>query len=419
MEELIRRSFFMRVTSGKLEVVGEATVPSYDVIIVGAGPYGLSAAAHLRAQGLNIAIFGKPMSFWREHMPQGMRMRSYWWATNLSDPEKRYDLNQYAKVEGAFEQDPFWLDTVINYGLWFQKHAVPTVDETYVEEIVREEGGRFIITLADGRVIQSEAVIMAVGLAYYAHRPTEYAQLPAELVSHTMDHSRLDIFAGKHVVIVGGGQSGFENAALLHECGSTVELIIRRPIRWVREQNSNVPSLLRQLRAPKAGMGVGWSNLILEKYPYFFQRWPQSQKDHYLLTHNISAASSWLRERTMGKVLIHDNTHVQQIEHTDNNVSLTISCGKKVQADHLMLATGYQADVKQITLLHTNIIDKIQTYMGYPVLKEHFESSVPGLYFLGFSAQRSFGPLYRFVVGVEPAARYVTEGIARQVKAAN
>ncbi len=417
-EKIVREIVFMKIATGELEEVSDATVPSYDVVVVGAGPYGLSAAAHLQERGLKIAIFGKPMGFWRENMPEGMRMRSYWWATNLSDPGKRHDLNHYEKAKGAFERDPFQLDTVIDYGLWFQKKVVPDVDETYVADIVRQEGGRFIITLADGRVIQSEAVIMAVGLIYYAHRPAEYAQLPSDLVSHTMDHCRLDGFADKHVVIIGGGQSAFEMAALIHELGSSVELVIRRPIRWVREHNPSLPPVLRQLRAPTAGMGAGWSNLILEKSPYLFHRWPQKYKDHYLLTHNVSAASSWLQERTMGKVLIHDNAHVQRVEHDENKVCLTLANGKVLQADHLILSTGYQADVNRIPLLHTDIKDKIQTYMGYPVLKEGFESSVPGLYFLGFSAQRSFGPLYRFVVGVEPAARGVTDVIARQVKAA-
>jgi len=404
----------MNMAADKLEAEREATIPHYDVVVVGAGPYGLSAAAHLQERGLKVAIFGKTMSFWREHMPKGMRMRSYWWATNLSDPGKRYDLNQYAQAKGEFDRDPFQLETVINYGQWFQKHVVPTVDETYVAEIVRQDG-HFVITLVDGRVIQSAAVVMAIGLAFYAHRPAEYMQLPPQLVSHTMDHSDLDAFADKHVILIGGGQSAFENAALLHELGAKVELVVRRPIRWVREEDPKIPPMLRQLRAPKAGMGVGWSNLLLEKYPYFFHRWPQQYKDEYLLTHNVSAASSWLQDRVVGKVLVHDNAHVQKIEHTENAVSLTLKDGKTLQADHLMLATGYQADVSKISLLHSDVIQKIQTYMGYPVLKKHFESSVPGLYFLGFSAQRSFGPLYRFVVGVEPAARGVTDAVARQV----
>ena len=406
----------MDMAVSKLERVKGEAFPCYDVVVVGAGPYGLSAAAHLQARGLRVAIFGRPMSFWREHMPAGMRMRSYWWATNLSDPHKQHDLKHYAQAVGEFERDPFWLDTVVDYGLWFQRQVVPTVDETYVAEIV-DEGERFVVMLADGRVVQSASVVIAVGLEYYTHRPIEYAHLPTELVSHSNDYGQLDHFAGKRVIVVGGGQSAFELSALLQEQGSCVDLVIRRPVRWVREQNAKTPGLLRQLRAPQAGMGVGWSNLLLEKYPYFFQRWPQDYKDHYLLTRNVSAASSWLKERVVGKVRIHDNAYVQHVQHAENTACLALSNGETLQADHVMLATGYQADVRRLALLHSDIIERIQTYMGYPVLGKCFESSVPGLYFLGFSAQRSFGPLYRFVIGVEPAARGVTEAVAQRVRA--
>ncbi|MBA2680115.1 MAG: NAD(P)-binding domain-containing protein, partial [Ktedonobacteraceae bacterium] len=194
----------MDIAVGTVEKARETETPSYDAVVVGAGPYGLSAAAHLHARGLKIAIFGRPMGFWLEHMPEGMRMRSYWWATNLSDPDKKYDLHHYAEATGTFEQDPFWLSTVVDYGLWFQKHAVPIVDETYVTEIVNESG-RFEITLADGRVVQSASVVMAVGLAYYTYKPEEYSRLPAEMVSHSTDYGKLDALAGKRVIVVGGG----------------------------------------------------------------------------------------------------------------------------------------------------------------------------------------------------------------------
>src|SRR5690349_15469958 len=67
----------------------------YDAVVVGAGPYGLSVAAHLLGRGLKIAVFGKPLQLWRDNMPKGMLLRSYWWATNLSAPLKKYRLAHY------------------------------------------------------------------------------------------------------------------------------------------------------------------------------------------------------------------------------------------------------------------------------------------------------------------------------------
>src|SRR5438270_5523266 len=230
----------------------DSSVPAahYDVVVMGAGPYGLSTAAHLSGRGLKVAIFGKPLELWREHMPKGMLLRSYWWATNLSDPEKKYGLEQYFKAEGQHASDPFQIETFIDYGLWFQKQAVPNVDETYVNAIERKDG-QFLVTLVDGRLVQAPAIVMAPGLAYYIYRPAEYDHMPPELVSHTGDHSSLDRFAGKQVVVIGGGQSALESAALLKERAAQVQLVTRSPIRWLSGDSMSNRTLIRRLKAPK------------------------------------------------------------------------------------------------------------------------------------------------------------------------
>src|ERR1700733_5843581 len=105
-------------------------VKQYDVVVLGAGPYGLSVSAHLLGHGLNVATFGKPLHFWRNYMPDGMLLRSYWWATTLSDPQHKYTFTQYFEEKGIQPDEPLPRETFIDYGLWFQQHAVPNVDET-------------------------------------------------------------------------------------------------------------------------------------------------------------------------------------------------------------------------------------------------------------------------------------------------
>ena len=62
--------------------------------IIGAGPYGLSIAAHLRERGADFRIFGTPMGTWREQMPKGMLLKSDGFASNLSDPRALLTLRQ-------------------------------------------------------------------------------------------------------------------------------------------------------------------------------------------------------------------------------------------------------------------------------------------------------------------------------------
>jgi cation diffusion facilitator CzcD-associated flavoprotein CzcO len=388
-----------------------------DAVVVGAGPYGLSAAAHLQKYGMKVAIFGKPLDLWRQNMPDGMLLRSHWWATNLSDPYRQYGMSTYFAEQGQTAPTILSRETFIDYALWFQQHAVPHIDETYIATIERMND-QFYVTLVDDRVVRSRVVVMAPGLSYYTYRPTEYNHLSPSLTSHTADHATFDRFAGKRVLILGGGQSALESAALLHESGAIVEVISRHAIRWLVEDQLENRSLWLRLRHPMAGIAPGWFNWGLEHFPYVFQRLPRTTKDTLLRGKGSygPAGSHWLKPRLLGKVPIHEGRTVQQAREENNSVVLTLSDGQTLQGDHLLLATGYRVDVQKLPMLHPSLVDCIQTYQGAPILTHQFESSVPGLYFIGISSLSSCGPLYRFVVGTASAARQVARSISYRVR---
>jgi cation diffusion facilitator CzcD-associated flavoprotein CzcO len=387
----------------------------YDVVVVGAGPYGLTTAAHLFGKGLKVAIFGKPLELWRERMPAGMLLRSHWWATSLSDPKNQYSfarfLAQSSKYKACY---PVPIEAFIDYGLWFQQHAVPNVDETYVANIKRE-GNQFILTLEDGRVVRSAAVIMAIGVYYYAHRPAEYAGLPTELVSHSFDHSDFSRFKGKEMLVVGGGQSAVEYSALLHEAGALVHLVARRPINWLGPDNENPRPFVERLKSPTAGIANGWRNWILEYVPYLFYRFPQPKRDRYLKNNYNAAASDWLRDRVIGEVDIRENQKIMALQAAGDGVAVTLSNGDHLHVDHVMLSTGYAVNLQNLPMLHQDLASQISTDAGIPVLSHYFESSVPGLYFIGLSSIRAFGPLYRFVLGNKAAAQRIASAVARRL----
>ncbi len=396
----------------------EGSVPTahYDVVVMGAGPYGLAAAAHLQGRGLKVGIFGKPLKLWRENMPQGMLLRSYWWATNISDPRKKYDLEQYFKAEGQQPSDPFRAETFIDYGLWFQKHAVPDVDETYVD-VIERKGQEYELRLVDGRVVKSQAVVMAPGLAYYVYRAPEFDHLPVELVSHTSDHYTFEGFSGKHIAVIGGGQSAIETAALAHESGAFVDLITRSPIHWLSGDSLKNRSLIKRIKSPKAGIAPGWVNWGFEHLPYAFQRLPRDKKDRLLRGRGRfgPAGAAWLKDRILGKVTLHESQPAQEIKEVEGEVELTLPNGETLRVDHVILGTGFLMDIKRLPMLHPSLMESIETYQGAPVLNNRFETNIPGLYFIGFTSVSSCGPLFRFVVGTDAAARRVAGAVARQV----
>ena len=384
----------------------------YDAVVVGAGPYGLSTAAHLLESGLAVAVFGKTAEMWHRHMPKGMFLRSHWWATSLSDPRRRFGFDRFFSDSQYEKCYPVPREVFLDYACWFQRHAVPTVDNTYVSSVERR-GDHFLVTLADGRQVHSATVIMATGLAYYAHGPNQYRDLPAALVSHSSAHSDLTRFAGRRVIIIGGGQSAVEYAALCREAGASVHLVTRRPITWLVPDRQNRSTLLERILAPDASIAPGWKNLLLEAMPYAFYRLPQPRKDLWIRTYYLAAASHWLKERVLGKVTLHEGCVVGKTEPRDGEFEAVISDGTRVSAHQLILATGYRVDLGRLTMLHPALRAEIRADQASPLLNPWFESSVPGMYFVGLTSLRAFGPLFRFVAGCDATAWRVARSIVR------
>ena len=199
-----------------------------DVAILGAGPYGLAAASHVKRLGLSTAVIGEPMRFWRWQMPAGMLLRSPNVASDIADPDNKLSLAAYEAACGQPVPSRLPIDRFIHYGLWVQQQIAPAVERRSVERIDRHDG-KFRLTFADGEVITATQVVVAAGIAPFAARPQEFDHLPPELASHSSDDSDLSAFAGQDVAVVGAGQSALESAALLREAGCHVEVLARGP----------------------------------------------------------------------------------------------------------------------------------------------------------------------------------------------
>src|SRR5580700_3949129 len=106
--------------------------------IIGAGPYGLSVAAHLRRSGVPFRIFGRPMDSWLSHMPKGMMLKSDGFASNISDPGGEFTLKQFCdgrQIEYSDSDIPVRLDTFTAYGLAFRDKMVPELEEKLVDSL--------------------------------------------------------------------------------------------------------------------------------------------------------------------------------------------------------------------------------------------------------------------------------------------
>ncbi|MEV5012637.1 FAD/NAD(P)-binding protein [Streptomyces sp. NPDC055692] len=126
---------------------------STTVVVIGAGPYGLSTAAHLKARGVHVRVFGSPMASWAESMPAGMLLKSPPNASVLSAPKPGYTLDAYCRQAGEPRltgPDPVPVEMFVRYGRWFAEQLVTEVENVRVLGVDRQSDGLHL-KLASGR----------------------------------------------------------------------------------------------------------------------------------------------------------------------------------------------------------------------------------------------------------------------------
>jgi hypothetical protein len=383
-----------------------------EIAIVGAGPYGLAAAAHLSRAGLRPRVFGRPMSFWRS-MPKGMLLRSRWDACSIADVSGPLTIEAFEAADGSPIARPVPLADFIRYGDWFRSQALLEVDERLVERIDAGSSG-FSLVLSDGEQLEFGRVVVASGIAPFAHVPSPFRELPTDLRSHTSDHDDYTVFAGKRVLVVGGGQSALEAAALAREAGADLEVIARRGrLIWLTGHRTRSRlGRLAPLFYAQTDVGPAGMSRILA-VPDLFRRFPRRLQEPMARRAIRPAGAAWLSERLAG-IPIRVGSAATSVNADGEGVSVTTSDGRRRAVDHVLLGTGYRVDVARYRFLSTDLARRIDQVDGYPLLGRGLESSVPGLHFLGAPAAWSFGPLMRFVSGTWYASRALTACIAVQ-----
>jgi cation diffusion facilitator CzcD-associated flavoprotein CzcO len=382
-----------------------------EVAIVGAGPYGLATAAHLRGAKVTAAVFGDPMAFWRKNMPSGMKLRSPWRASTIGDPDNAHTLDVFARENGIAKVENLPLTEFVRYGEWFQRRAVPDVDRRLVKTVAAGPRG-FRLTLSDDTTVESRRVVVAMGLHNQAYQPAVFDNVPAALVSHSSAVVKPADFAGRKVAVVGRGQSAVESAVLLSEAGAEVDLIARGDIHWIGHELGDVQGdplwWLHGILSAPSGIGPFPYNWMADVPSILYALPPEARlklADRTLR----AAASAWLKKRA-GKVRFNFGRTIMGAAAAGDGIELHLDTGKAAY-EHAVLATGYRTDVAKMAILSAELLSQVAHRANYPVLSMGFETSVPGLHIVGSPAVGSFGPLPRFVAGSGYAARGVTRAV--------
>lgn len=386
-----------------------------EVAIVGAGPYGLATAAHLRAANVPIRIFGEAVSFWRNHMPAGMKLRSPWIATHIATPNNRYSLDDYYQQAGMDVPKLLPVENFIDYGTWFKDCVAPDLDTRAVTRVEALDGG-FRLMLDDGEAFFAKRVVMATGLLGHEYRPAPLDQLPRDLVSHSCEHTDSERYRGKRVAVIGRGQSACESAAILHEAGADVEIICRGNLVWNADPINRsalrkaVRGMLGTMLIPPSQVGPFPYNWLNEA-PGIVHRLTQPMRDRVNDNSLGATAITWLQPR-LRDIPINAGRSILDARRDGDRVTLTLDNGTR-SYDHVMTATGYRTNIDKMTILDARVREKLARYGGLPVLHGGMESSVRGLHFVGAAAVASYGPLLRFIAGAGFAAKRVTQAAVR------
>ncbi len=398
-------------------------------VVIGAGPYGLSIGAHLKARQVAVRVFGDPMASWREHMPAGMLLKSAPVASSLSTPLPGFTFSDYCRSIGhrmLTQTDAIPVELFVRYGSWFQERLVPDIERDMVTRVTQTARG-FELTLSSGKALHAMVVVVASGHVPFAYVPAEFSRaVPAgpsamAAVSHASQHASFAGYAGRRVAVVGSGQSALESAVLLYESGAEVQLIARaNHLLWAGTPRPSDRAWPRRLVKPPSDLGPGWSHRVLTDAPWLVRLLPPHARVALMRKVLGPSGAFWLRDRFEGKFEVRLGRAVRDAEPLPSGgVRLDLKspngAAERIEVDHVVAGTGYRIDLDGMDFLDPEIRSSLRRVANMPWLSASSETSLPGLYLTGVASAPTFGPYMRFVAGTRFAAPLISRAVASAI----
>jgi cation diffusion facilitator CzcD-associated flavoprotein CzcO len=381
------------------------------LLVVGAGPFGLALAADAGSRGIDYRIVGKPAEFWASNMPKGMYLRSG--ADWHLDPLGECTIERFLATRGLDPAGgaPLSRDTYLDYLEWFRAvRGIAPIAE-YVRRLDALEGGQggFRVALDSGRTLDAANVVLALGFRYFRHFPDEITErIPPGRLSHTCDLVDFAPLAGRRCLVVGGRQSAYEWAALLREAGA-----------------ARVDLVHRQDRPRFAPSDWAWVGPLVDRTaanPGWYRALPPAEREALearMYAEGRGKLEPWLEARVRADgIRVWPRARVVGCETGyDGALRVALDTGDRLAVDHVVLATGYKADLAKIPFLAAgNLRGRIAARDGYPILNDELETSVPGLFATSFLATQAFGSFFAFTVAARAGAKIVGAAIERRVR---
>lgn len=391
--------------SAEETVVAPSKETATDLLIIGAGPFGLALAAYAQGQGISHRVVGAPMQFWRDNMPQGMILRSTCdWPL---DPLGIHSIDAYLETLGKKCRDvePLPRDFYLDYAAWFQREADIRSDNIIVDTLFTD-GSDLVALTADGNRIRSRNVVLAIGFGNFAHVPSNLAAMfPRERYEHTCHLVNFEHLEGRRVLVIGGRQSAFEWTALIREAGAeSIDVAYRH----------DTPNFVAS--------DWSWVNDIVNGMsddPGWYRRLGSAEKEQLnrrFWVEGRQKLEPWLASRIdHDNVRLHPRTNVVGARVGDSAIEVQLDSDEFFLIDEVVFATGYRVDLHRVPFLSDDLLSNLKIDGGYAPLDVHFQSKIPGLYITSMAATRDFGSFLAFTVSARAQAKVIGESVRQRL----
>lgn len=349
---------------------------SIDVIVIGAGPGGLAAAAELQRVGKRALVIDKAdaiASAWRRHYER-LHLHTVRWTSHLPG----------YKIPRRYGE---WVarDDVVRYlEDYAEHHALKIALGISANRLDRTEQG-WSITTATHCNMAAPVVVVATGYNHTPDVPTWPGREGYEgQLLHASAYRNAVPFRDKDVLVVGTGNTGAEIAVDLVEGGATrVRLAVRTVPTFVRRKvgplpNSAVSIALRRLPAKVVDRIIDVSSRLNtpDLSEHGLPRPPAGVYSRLLADGAVPIIDVGLIDALQtGQVQV-----VPAVVGFDGRAVL-LADADPITPDAVIAATGYRQGLEKL-VGHLGILDG----RGRPVVRGgRTHPSAPGLYFTGFT----------------------------------
>jgi Pyridine nucleotide-disulphide oxidoreductase len=298
---------------------------------------------------------------------------------------------------------PLFASKIFVHMAWPFSNDLHPIYNKRVTSIERTRTG-FTLHLSDGERFTAQKVIIATGPSHFEHVPSQLAALPKDLLSHSCAHVDLNRFKGRDVTVIGGGASATELATLLYEAGSNVRMVARQPSIELHTRMQSSRTLAQKIRRPISTIGPGWKSRFFSDLPLIFHHLPKPVQNR-LVKGFLGPAGGWFLRGRFDQVPLLAGYQIKGAEASSDRAILWLTSGngdaRRIETEHVIAATGYRANIRRLPFLSAGITSQLNLFGDVPGLSSRFESSVPGLFFVGPAAVHSFGPVLRFACGAK------------------